>query len=287
MTHPGVLFMRAIAPLPLPALRALGGAIGRVLWLLARTRRHIALVNLRLCYPDWSEQRRRQVARQSFVCFCQAFLDRSWVWHAAPEVLRRRVKLVGAVQELQQPEAAVLFAPHFYGMDAGGAAIMQQAVARGSSIYTTQPSAAVDAWLRAGRQRFGDVILLNRAEGLKPILRSLRDGRYLYLLPDMDFGAQDSIFVPFYGVPTATLPSLPRFARLGQARVVPVVTRMTPAGYEVHVHPAWADYPSDDVEADTALMNARLQSYIDPMPEQYYWVHKRFKTRPPGLPPVY
>ncbi len=287
MTHPGVLFMRAIAPLPLPLLRALGSAIGHVLWVLARKRRHIALVNLRLCYPDWSDARRTRVARQSFVCFCQAFLDRSWVWHAAPEVLRRRVKLVGAVHELQKPEAAVLFAPHFYGMDAGGAAIMQQAVARGSSIYTTQPSAAVDAWLRAGRQRFGDVILLNRAEGLKPILRSLRDGRYLYLLPDMDFGAQDSIFVPFYGVPTATLPSLPRFARLGQARVVAVVTKMTPTGYEVHVHPAWADYPGDDVAADTALMNARLQRYIDPMPDQYYWVHKRFKTRPPGVPPVY
>ena len=93
--------------------------------------------------------------------------------------------------------------------------------------------------------------------------------------------------MPFFGIPTATVPSLPRFAKLGGARVVPVVTRLTPDGYEVRVHPAWQHYPSDDVSADTARMNAELQSWIDAMPEQYYWVHKRFKTRPPGEPSVY
>jgi Kdo2-lipid IVA lauroyltransferase/acyltransferase len=83
------------------------------------------------------------------------------------------------------------------------------------------------------------------------------------------------------------VPSLSRFARLGRAKVVPVVTRMTPNGYEVQVLPAWDDFPSDDLRGDTALMNVRLQDYIDQMPGQYYWVHKRFKTRPPGAPPVY
>ena len=287
MTHPGILLMRALARLPLPLLRALGSAIGNVLFLLAGKRRRIALTNLRLCFPEWNEALRRQVARQSFVAFSQAFIDRSWVWHAPAEVVRRRVRLTGAVDELRQPEAAVLFAPHFYGMDAGGAGIMQQAVAHGSSIYTTQPDAATDAWIRAGRQRFGDVVLLNRDEGLKPIVRSLREGRYLYLLPDMDFGAADSVFVPFFGVPTATLPSLARFARLGRTRVVPTVTRMTPAGYEVQVHPAWQDYPTDDLGADTARMNRELEGFIRTMPEQYYWVHKRFKTRPEGEAGVY
>ena len=93
--------------------------------------------------------------------------------------------------------------------------------------------------------------------------------------------------MPFYGVQAATVPSLPRFARLGKAKVVPVIPRMTPWGYDVEVHPVWENYPSNDVEADTALMNERLQGYIDTMPSQYYWVHKRFKTRPPGEPSVY
>ena len=88
-------------------------------------------------------------------------------------------------------------------------------------------------------------------------------------------------------MPAATVPSLPRFARLGRARVIPVITRMTAAGYEVQVHAPWQGYPTDDVQADTALMNERLQEWINAMPEQYYWVHKRFKTRPEGEPPVY
>ncbi|MGZ5271380.1 MAG: LpxL/LpxP family acyltransferase, partial [Ramlibacter sp.] len=102
-----------------------------------------------------------------------------------------------------------------------------------------------------------------------------------------NFGAEESIFVPFYGVPAATVPSLSRFARLGRAKVVPLLTRITPEGYDVQVLPAWRDFPTDDLQADTALMNERLQDYIDGMPEQYYWVHKRFKSRPPGAKPVY
>ena len=103
----------------------------------------------------------------------------------------------------------------------------------------------------------------------------------------MNFGPQESIFVPFYGVPAATVPSLSRLARLGRAKVVPMTTRMTEWGYEAQVHPAWNGFPTQDLEADTALMNRRLQDFIDTMPAQYYWVHKRFKTRPPGEPSVY
>ncbi len=287
MTHPGVVAMRALSRLPLPWLRALGNGIGRLLFVLARRRRHVALTNLRLCFPEWTEARRTEVARRSFITFAQSFIDRAWVWHAPDAVVRQRIRLVGEVDELRRPEAAVLFAPHFYGMDAGGAAIMQQAVRVGGSIYSPQKSAATDAWIRAGRERFGDVVLINRRDGVKPVIKSLREGRYLYLLPDMDLGPEESIFVPFFGVPAATVPSLPRLARLGRARVVPTVTRMTPEGYEVQVHAAWPDYPRGDVAADTALMNRRLEDWIRAMPEQYYWVHKRFKTRPPGEVSVY
>lgn len=115
-----VRLMRLIAPLPLPVLRGAGWLLGSLCWPLARGRRHVALVNLRLCFPQWSEKRRRQVARQSFICFFQAFLDRAWVWHGAPRLLLERVRITGQADELRRPEAAVLFAPHFYGMDAGG-----------------------------------------------------------------------------------------------------------------------------------------------------------------------
>ena len=282
-----MFFMRLLARLPLPVLRALGAGLGRLLYALARRRRHIALVNLRLCYPDWSDARLHDVARRSFVLFSQAFFDRAWLWHAPPAVVRRRLRITGATQDLTREGAVVMFAPHFYGMDAGGSAVMDQIERPACTIYSTQSNPAVDAWMRAGRLRFGQATLLSRQDGVKPIVRALREGKMLSLLPDMALGPLESIFVPFFGIPTATVPSLPRFAKLGGARVVPVVTRLVPDGYEVRVHPAWQSYPSDDVTADTARMNAELQTWIDAMPEQYYWVHKRFKTRPPGEPPVY
>ncbi len=287
MTHPGILFMRALAPLPLGVVRALGNALGRLLFVAARPRRRIALTNLRLCFPHWTEAERVALARRNFVYFTQAFLDRSWLWHGDPAVVRQRLRITGAVDDLTREGAVVMFAPHFYGMDAGGSAVMQQIDRPGCTIYSTQPNAALDEWMQRGRQRFGDATLLSRTEGVKPIVRALREGKMLYLLPDMDLGPHESVFVPFYGVPTATVPSLSRFARLGHARVVPVITRLTDFGYEVKVHPAWPDYPTADATADAALMNRHLQDYIDEMPEQYYWVHKRFKTRPPGEPSLY
>ncbi len=287
MTHPGILFMRALAPWPLGVVRALGSVLGRLLFLLARRRRRIALTNLRLAFPDLSEAERLVLARRNFRYFAQAFLDRSWLWHGDPEVVRQRLRITGAVDDLTRAGAVVMFAPHFYGMDAGGSAVMQQIDRPACTIYSTQNNRAMDEWMQRGRQRFGDATLLSRTEGVKPIVRALREGKMLYLLPDMDLGPHESVFVPFYGVPTATVPSLSRFAKLGQARVVPVVTRMTDFGYEVKVHPAWADYPTADASADAALMNERLQGYIDEMPDQYYWVHKRFKTRPPGEASLY
>lgn len=287
MTHPGILFMRALAPLPLGVVRALGNALGRLLFVAARPRRRIALTNLRLVFPHLTEAERVALARRNFVYFTQAFLDRSWLWHGDPAVVRQRLRITGAVDDLTREGAVVMFAPHFYGMDAGGSAVMQQIDRPACTIYSTQPNAALDEWMQRGRQRFGDATLLSRTEGVKPIVRALREGKMLYLLPDMDLGPHESVFVPFYGVPTATVPSLSRFARLGHARVVPVITRLTDFGYEVKVHPAWPDYPTADATADAALMNRHLQDYIDEMPEQYYWVHKRFKTRPPGEPSLY
>jgi KDO2-lipid IV(A) lauroyltransferase len=195
--------------------------------------------------------------------------------------------LNGAVRELSGSEPTIVFAPHFVGLDAGVTGLTQQLPRRFIGIYTRQSNPVVDAWVLKGRHRFGGARPMSRAEGVREIVSALRAGDVMYLLPDMNFGPEESIFVPFYGKPAATVPSLSRFARLGRAKVVPVVTRMRRGGYEVRVHEAWAGFPSGDVEADTALMNRRLQDYIDEMPAQYYWVHKRFKTRPPGEAGVY
>ena len=287
LTRLGVFFMRVIAGLPLTWIRATGAALGWVLYVFAVPRRRVTNTNLILCFPQLGKTQRRALALHAFVYFAQAWLDRSWLWHGDPQQTRKRLRLTGAPDQLDGNQPVVLFAPHFVGMDAGWSALNQQLPRVFTGIYTRQRNKVIDQWIKQGRQRFGKPQAFERREGAKAIVSSLRKGQPLYLLPDMDFGPQESVFVPFYGVPTATLTSLARFARLGKAKVVPVVTRMTSDGYEVQVHPAWLDFPGTDLIADAALMNRRLQDYIDAMPAQYYWVHRRFKSRPPGAPPVY
>lgn len=287
LSRAGIALMRVLAHLPLGWVRALGRALGRLLYALAGSRRRVVQVNLRMCFPQATDGERDAMARQTFVYFAQAWLDRGWLWHGSRGSLLQRLRLTGAVQELQGDRATVIFAPHFVGLDAGWTALTAQLPRAFTTIYSNQVDPQLDQWILRGRQRFGAPRLFGRADGLKPVVQALRAGQPLYLLPDMNITRQESVFVPFYGVPAATLTSLSRFARLGRAKVVPVVTVLTATGYEVRVLPAWTDFPTDDLQADAATMNRHLQTYIDAMPEQYYWVHKRFKARPAGQASVY
>ncbi len=290
-TRIGIGFMRALAHVPLPLIRGLGVALGPVLHALATPRRRVVNANLALCFPDKSPAERRRIARETFVFVAQSWLDRSWLWHAPEDVVASRLKVLGAASEINEiangKEPMILFAPHFYGLDAAATALTMHTARPSTTIYTTQRDPLIDEWISEGRKRFGNVITLNRVDGIKPIVAGLRKGGLLYLLPDMDFGRDQTVFVPFYGVQAATVPSLSRFARLGRAKVVPIVSKLVSGGYEIEVLPAWKDFPTDDVIADTTLMNERLQGYIDTMPSQYYWVHRRFKTRPEGEAKVY
>jgi KDO2-lipid IV(A) lauroyltransferase len=132
--------------------------------------------------------------------------------------------------------------------------------------------------------RFAKARIYSRQDGVWPIVRALRAGLPLYYLPDMDFGARDAVFAPFFGVPVATVSALARMAAIAGAAVVPCVTRQLPrgAGYVVRFYPAWEQFPSADLGADVRRMNAFIEERVREMPEQYYWVHKRFKTRPEG-----
>jgi Kdo2-lipid IVA lauroyltransferase/acyltransferase len=280
--HLGVLLMRMLAPLPLPLLRGLGFVLGHVLYVLAVPRRRVVWVNLSLCFPSLSVAQRRRLARQAMVRFTQAWLDRSWLWHGSATQLRRRLSLSGAVNTLRQEPRLVLFVPHFVGLDAGVMAVCSAQIRPLCSIYARQRNPIVNQWIMSGRLRFGQMRLFQRHEGTREIAQAIEQGQALYLLPDMDFGSKGATFAPFMGVPAATVTSLSRFARLSKARVATLLNRMTTRGYEVHVSDAWPDFPTSDAVQDTMHMNQMLQALVEQTPEQYYWVHKRFKTRPPG-----
>ncbi len=270
--------------LPLPLLRAIGAAIGFLLFVCARSRKRIVLINLSLCFPELPERERRRLARHHCIAFAQAFLDRTLLWWASRRRLERLIRFHGA-DNLPAGKPVILLAPHFLGLDAGGIAISLRYVA--FSMYAHQKNPVFDAVLFAGRMRFNAPILLSRQDGLRPAIRALKEGRPFYYLPDMDLGARDAVFVPFFGTPAATVIAMARLARISGAVVVPCVTRMVPDGYEVTLDVPWQNYPSGDDEADTRRMNEYIESQVRTMPEQYYWVHRRFKTRPPGEAKIY
>ncbi len=281
-----LVLTRLLALLPLSVLRWIGAVLGCVAYRLLASRRRIVLTNFRLCFPQWSKSEREQRAREVFEHIVQSWLDRGWLWYAAPALLRQRLRMVGAVEELDGHTPTVILVPHFVAMDAGWTAMTLDIPRPFSTIYAAQSNPDVDAWILQGRKRFGDVQLFQRLEGVrsgaKSIVASVRRGQALCILPDMNYDPSESVFVPFYGVQAATIPSLSRFAKLGRAKVVPVISRMTPQGYDIEVMPAWKNFPTDDLVADTAFMNTQLETYINTMPSQYYWVHRRFKDRPEG-----
>ena len=276
--------------LPLAVLAPLGQAFGLLLYVLVAPRRKVVLTNLRLCFPELSEGERRTLARRNFAVTGRSMLERGLAWWAGPARLRAMVRIEG-LERLNALKAAgrpvILLAPHFVGLDMAGTRLSMEGDF--VSVYARQKDKIFDRWLYHGRSRFNDQLLLSRHDGVRATVKAMKAGRPFYYLPDLDYGRKESIFVPFFGVPAATITGLPRLARLAGAAVVPCVTRILPggAGYVLELGVAWADYPSDDVEADTRRMNAWLEGVIRTMPEQYYWVHRRFKTRPEGEPRIY
>ena len=271
--------------LPLPLLALLGNGLGRLLFALGSRRRRIAEINLALCFPELDDQARQTLARAHFRALGRSLLERSLFWWSRPERLRRLIRVEGEDKIrtlLQAGKPVIMLAPHFVGLDAGGAALAMRFDSL--SIYSEQKNPVFDELLYRGRKRFGDQMLLSRQDGALSTIKAMRSGRPFYYLPDMDFGRRDSIFVPFFGVEAATITGLSRLARAAGATVLFTVTRMLPGGqgYVVEVGEPWPDFPTKDVDADTRRMNAAIEAVIRTMPEQYYWVHRRFKTRPEG-----
>jgi KDO2-lipid IV(A) lauroyltransferase len=274
--------------LPLRVLAPLGRGLGFLFYLLGRDRREVALTNLRLCFPQWSESERRRVGRAHFQAFGRSFLEHGILWWSSKARVQRLVRIEGIEHwHAVAGRPVIWLAPHFVGLDMGGIRLSSEY--QGISVYSRQKDPQIDAVLYHGRTRFVMPELFSRQQGVRAVVRAMRKGLPFYYLPDMDYGERDSIFVPFFGVPAATITGLSRIARLAHAVVVPAVTRQLPgaAGYTLTFYPAWRDFPSDDVERDTRRMNAFIEARVLEMPEQYYWLHRRFKTRPPGEPRFY
>lgn len=266
------------------------GMVAWLFWHIVPKRRKVALTNLKLCFPQWDDEKREQVAKRCFFRLARAALDHSVLWKGSAEQVRNFVSFdEGVIERIVNMDnrPLIVIAPHFAGLDASGIGL--NLYVRGVSLYQRQSNPVWDKAAFDGRKRFSDPILIAKGthHDLRPIIRAMRQGLPFYYLPDMDHGRRNSIFVPFFGVDAATLPMASRLAKLTNAKVIMLMAEMTDDGYQVHATDLWENFPTDDYEADTLRVTQELEKWIRKYPDQYMWTHRRFKTRPEGAPSLY
>jgi Kdo2-lipid IVA lauroyltransferase/acyltransferase len=285
MTRIALALVWLVHFLPLSVQARIGSFIGSIAFWLIPERRAVTRINLAKCFPRMDPNERERLARAHFRAFCRAVIEQGILWWSSRERIAALVRLEGR-QNLEASAKTIVFAPHFVGFEATLARLaLEYPVAM---MYSRQKDPRVEARLLAGRTRFGGV-MYPRQGGIKKGVELINSGRLYYYLPDLDFGPKRSVFVPFFGVPAATVTGLAYIARTTGAAVVPCVTRMLPGGggYVARLYPAWTGFPSGDDHADAQRMMAFIEERVLEMPEQYFWLHKRFKTRPEGEPRFY
>ena len=279
----GVFILWLVHFLPFRVIVAMGSGLGVLLHAVGKERRNVALINLRLCFPQMTEAQREKLVREHFKMFGRGLLERTILWWSGGERIRSLIRVEGVEHfEAIKNKPSILLTPHFVGMDVGGQWIAQYSDT--VCMYARQKNVYLTELLLHKRARFRSQKLYSRQQGLRPILKGMREGHPFIYPPDQDQGVKDGAFIPFFGVPAATMTSLPRIAQMTGAKVVPSITRVLPggAGYVLTFYPAWENYPSGDDVADARRMNEFIEQRILEMPEQYFWLHKRFKTRPEG-----
>ena len=281
--------LKFLALLPYGFVARLGDGLGWLLYQIPSKRKRIVHINLSLCFPAWSAEHREEIAQKHFRHAIRSYMERSVQWFGSAEKLKKLVQVDSEI-DLLDPDMppTLLLGAHFVGIEAGSVFLNYALHRQCGALYQPMSNKVLDDVAIAARARFG-ADMASRADSARIVLRWLRDRKPVMLGADMDYGARNSTFVPFFGIPACTLTAVGRLAKVGHAQVVPFIGEVLPnyKGYRLKVFKPWDNYPTGDDDADARRMNAFLEEQIPRIPEQYYWVHKRFKTRPPGAPGVY
>lgn len=279
--------LRLLASLPYRWVARAGHALGALLYRIPGKRKHILQTNLRLCFPEKGEQELDTLGRATFQHVIRSYLERGVQWYGSAQTLLDLSTLESAIELADSYEQPTIFLGfHFAAIEAG---CMYYSILHDvASLYTPMSNKATETIAYTQRSRFGTV-MLPRSASARQTLSVLKTGKPIMLAADMDFGLRDSVFVPFFGVQTCTLTAVSRLAKISGARVVPFVTEVRPdyQGYALKIFEPLQNYPSGDDKADAITTNQFLEEQIRRIPEQYYWVHRRFKRRPDAGPSVY
>lgn len=272
--------------LPWLLQRVLGRALGKLAFWFASSRRRAARINIALCYPQVDEVVRRRILREHFAALGVGLFEFARAWWGSIDPLRRTVRIEG-LDHLQaamaQGRGVLLVSGHFLNLEICGRLLCDHVPLAG--MYRRHEGAVMEWAVLRGRLRYAAAMF--QQHELRPAIRHLKNGGALWYAPDQDMHGKDTVFAPFFGIPAATITATHQLARVTGCAVLPFFHHREGDRYVLRIEQPFADFPSPDATADTARVNAAIETMVREAPAQYLWIHRRFKRRPPGEPPVY
>jgi KDO2-lipid IV(A) lauroyltransferase len=283
----GLLLMRLSVYLPAKLQYRIGMLLGQLMQPFMRSRAKVVRRNLELCFPEMSDVEREYLVKKILKNTGMMMIETAISWWASDRQLRRRVTYEG-LEHLEAAKAkgkgVILLTGHFTSMEIGGRLIMLQTPAYVMFRHLKNP--LFNAVMMRSRIYHSEGIVMR--DDVRAMLRALRKNKVVWYAPDQDFGPRNSIFAKFFGVTAATIPATARMVKMTGAEVVPFVPKRNSDGsYHIQIFPAWKAYPSGDDIVDAQRINDWIESQIRQMPEQYFWLHRRFKTQPDGKGRLY
>ncbi len=286
----GLALLWTLARLPSQRIQlAIGNAFGAAAALLMVSRKRVADRNIELCFPERSSADRRKLLRDNLRNAGVMLVEFAIAWFGTRRSIQQVPVAIEGLSHLRTAQAnkkgILLVGAHFSHLELAGRLLTQFAPIAG--MYRAHADAAFEWAIKRARLRYANAMFTR--EQLRATVKHLRAGGTVWYAPDQDMKGRDSAYVPFFGVPAATITATHHLARLSGALVIPFFhkRRSHGLGYDVRLEAPLTDFPSDDPQADTARINALIERMVREAPEQYLWIHKRFKSRPAGAEKIY
>jgi len=278
----GLGLLRGINTLPFRWQLRIGALLGQLIYRLAKSRRHVATVNIKLCFPELSDKEQKRLVKDVFVNNGIGLIETAMAWWSDRESFRSRVTLEGREHldaALAEGRGVILLGAHFSTLDLGG--LLFSLYYDLNTMYRPHNNALMESFIQKGRLR-SIKRLIDRSD-FRTLIRALKANEIVWYAPDQDFGPKHSVYAPFFGVEAASITATSRLAKMNQSPVVMLTHhRREDGSYSLVLHPAVAPFPLETEELSAKKINLELEQGIRIAPAQYMWIHKRFKTHPKG-----
>ena len=276
-------FMKSVAYLPFYLQIKVGQFLGYLTFFLARSRRHVCEVNFKLCYPELSQKELIHLVKKTFISNGIGLIETAIVWHRHPEEFKSRVTVSGLENlknAVSEGRGVLLICAHFTTLEFGG--FLLSLFQKMDVTYRTFKNSLFDQAMFDGRSRHYPSVIDRK--DIRGALKSLKKGNVVWYAPDQDYGLKHSVFVPFFGVEAATITATARFANFNNSAVIffSHYRSNDNSGYQLQLSAKLDNYPTGESKADASIINNLIEQAVRKKPEQYLWLHKRFKTQSAG-----